>query len=132
MFHVATRVVFLLAVMTFASGSTLISYGRNYGEWQKLNAEAKIGYALGSFDSKMSFNPMGAPAELSYLIGIQKCTTGKGVTPLLLVRLIDEYYKSHKSSWKLPASEVLEHALYETCKSEVDAELEKAGLPVQP
>lgn len=133
MTRAAFRISLLVAVFMITSGLTWVSFVKNYGDWQRLTPQGKVGYVMGAFDQQQEFNPMASnTVGLNYAIGVQQCSDRNGLSPELLVQLVDKYYVQHTNSWKSPASEILALALYDLCKEEINAALKKAGLQPIP
>ena len=127
------RLSTLVVVLIITSGMTWTSFVQSYADWRKLTPQAKVGYVLGAFDQQQHFNPMATnTVEMNYAIGVQQCVTTNGLTPALLVQLVDNYYAKNTDSWKSPASEILELGLFELCKEEINTALKKAGLEPIP
>jgi hypothetical protein len=61
--------------------------------------------------------------------GVLICAGSGGLTPARLAEMVDRRYAQHSEEWGFVAAGVLAGAVIETCKTQINEERRRAGLP---
>jgi hypothetical protein len=112
-----------------ASTSSHAAFIANYDQWKKFDQPQKLGVVMGFWDQAAT---MGDPSNLfdqAQTTGLSECLASLNLTPSLLLREVEDYYKTDPASREHPAAAVFYDAVvYGRCRRFVNTQRRLRGL----
>lgn len=116
-------------VCVLAASAALAGPIVRYQQWRTMPDDARLGYVIGGYDALGGVIHGDDPYLEANVRGLAACGPGIGLTPGLMVRMVDVYFDQHpEAQAEFSAAGALHVSLLQICKDYVNAVRSEAQL----